>query len=83
VNEQGDAVIVAARLAAGHDGRAEAVLDVRYPNGAVRAVSVAQEAMEDAMDAAGIDRLDALVGRSWALLLGTQRFDQSVRRGGT
>lgn len=70
--QRADAVIVGVALVAGHDGRAEALLDVHWPNGAVRSIAVPQEDMEAAMDAAGIGALDALVGRSWDVLLGAR-----------
>jgi hypothetical protein len=73
-------MIVDARLAGGHDGRAEVVLDVRYSNGAVRSVTMSQEAVERALDASGIERLDDVVGRSWTVLLPPAR---AGRDGGT
>jgi hypothetical protein len=62
-------VIVGAVMTAGHDGRAEAVLAVRYPNGATRSVTVTEEAAADAVRAAGVDRLDDLRGHPWTVLL--------------
>ena len=62
-------VIVAAAVAAGHDGRAEAVLDVRYPNGAVRSVTVTEDAVVDAVRTAGVDRLEDLCGHPWTVLV--------------
>jgi hypothetical protein len=64
-------VIVGAVMTAGHDGRAEAVLEVRYPNGATRSVTVTQETAADAVHAAGVDRLDDLRGHPWTVLLAT------------
>jgi hypothetical protein len=65
--------IVGVGLAAGHDGRAEAVLEVRYANGAQRRLAVTEEALAGALDAAGLDRLDDLLGRSWTVLLAGTR----------
>ena len=48
-------VIAATALAAGHDGRAEIVLELAYPNGARTQLSVTEEAMARALDAAGCD----------------------------
>jgi hypothetical protein len=62
-------VIVAAAVAAGHDGRAEAVLDVRYPNGAVRSVTVTEDAVVDAVRPAGVERLEDLCGHPWTVLV--------------
>jgi hypothetical protein len=61
--------IVSATLAGGHDGRAEAVIGVRYPNGAVRSVTVTETAVADAVRAAGVDRLEDLRGHPWTVLL--------------
>jgi hypothetical protein len=68
-------VIVAAAVAAGHDGRAEAVLDVRYPNGAVRSVTVTEDALADAVRVAGVDRLEDLCGQPWTVLLAELHTD--------
>jgi hypothetical protein len=62
------AMIIAAELAAGHDGLAEVLVAIRYPNGAERAVSLPLEAVDDALEAIGVDTLDALVGRPWNVL---------------
>jgi hypothetical protein len=63
------AVIVGATVAAGHDGRAEAVLELAYANGALSRVIVSQEAMAAAMRAAGVSRLEDLEGRPWTVLM--------------
>jgi hypothetical protein len=61
--------IVGARLGAGHDGRAEAVIEVQYPNGARSQLSIAQESLTRALDAAGISALDQLPGQPWTVLM--------------
>ena len=61
-------VIVAADLAAGHDGLAEVLVSIRYPNGAERAVSLACETVDEAVAAAGVSSLAELVGRPWTVL---------------
>ena len=63
-----DAIIEAAELAAGHDGRAELVLRLRYPNGASCEVRLDQEAVAFALDAAGVGSLDDLTGQPWDIL---------------
>jgi hypothetical protein len=63
-----DAVIEAAELAAGHDGRAELVLRLRYPNGGVCEVRLDEEAVAFALDAAGVTCLADLPGRRWDIL---------------
>ena len=62
------ATIEAAEVSAGHDGRAEIVLVVRYANGASARVRLDEEAAALALDAAGVAKLDDLVGRPWEIL---------------
>lgn len=62
------AVIEAAELAAGHDGRAELVLRLRYPNGASCELRLDEEAVAFALDAAGVTCLDDLTGKPWDIL---------------
>jgi hypothetical protein len=62
------ATIESAELSAGHDGRAELVLLVRYPNGASARVRLDEEAAAQALDGAGITRLDDLIGKAWDIL---------------
>jgi hypothetical protein len=67
VNEA-EAFIESAELAAGHDGRAELVLRVRYPNGASTEVRLDEEAVAFALDAAGVASVDDLTGQPWDIL---------------
>jgi len=69
VTEPGIATIVAARIAAGHDGLAEIAVEVRYSNGATRSMSLPYEAVADALDASSIASLDDLVGQPWTTLI--------------
>jgi hypothetical protein len=63
VTTRADAPIIAATsVAAGHDGRAELVLELAYPNGAHTHLSVTEEAMARALDAAGFDPWTVLFG---------------------
>jgi hypothetical protein len=64
-------VIVGTALGPGHDGRAELVVELGYPNGARTHLSVTQEALVGALDAAGVTRAEDLHGQPWTLLLGT------------
>ena len=63
-------MICDAVLSVGHDGAAEAVVSIRYPNGAVRAVTFSCEALANALDVAEIASLDELIGRPWTVLIG-------------
>lgn len=60
--------ITAAAIAAGHDGRAELVVEVTYANGATARVRLDQEAAEPVLGAAGVARIEDLVGRPWDIL---------------
>ena len=62
-------MVTAARLGPGHDGRAEVVVDLAYPNGGRAQLLIAQEAVTRALDAAGLTSLDELAGRSWTVLV--------------
>jgi hypothetical protein len=55
-------------LAPGHDGRAELVIAVTYASGAVARVRLDEQAAEPVLAAAGITRLEDLVGRAWDIL---------------
>ena len=67
--EADEPVIVNATLTAGHDGEAEAVIDIRYPNGAVRSLTFTCEALTQTLDSHGITSLDELRGRPWTVLI--------------
>lgn len=60
--------ITEAVLAAGHDGRAELVVEVTYANGATARVRFDEEAAEPMLEAAGVTRIEDLVGCSWDIL---------------
>ena len=62
-------VIVSAVVGAGHDGQAEVVVEVAYPNGGRTRLSVAQSAVDAALDEAGVQHLDELRGRPWTVLV--------------
>jgi len=64
--------IVAAHLAAGHDGLAEVSVTVRYGNGAERAICLPCDVIDAALDRAGITDLTNLVGRPWTALAPTE-----------
>jgi hypothetical protein len=60
--------ITEAVLTAGHDGRAELVVEVTYTNGATARVRLDEEAAEPVLEAAGVSRIEDLVGRPWDIL---------------
>jgi len=64
-----EAVIVGADLAAGHDGEAELVLRILYPNGVIGSVLLDAEAGYALMRNCDIDSLSGLTGQSWRKIL--------------
>lgn len=64
-----EAVIVGAELAAGHDGEAEVVIRIRYPNGVVGDVLLDAETGYALMRSCETDSLDGLKGQSWRKIL--------------
>jgi hypothetical protein len=64
-----EAILVGAELAAGHDGQAEMVLRVLYPNGVVGSVLLDAAAGYALMRNCNIDSLDGLAGQSWRKIL--------------
>ena len=67
---KGEPVIIGALLTVGHDGEAEAIIELRFPNGARQGVTFTCDVLAGALDRAGINELDELVGHSWSVLLG-------------
>jgi hypothetical protein len=64
-----EAVIVGADLAAGHDGEAELVVRIRYPNGVVGSVLLDAETGYALMRSCDTDSLEGLKGQSWRKIL--------------
>lgn len=62
-------VIASCSVGPGHDGRAEVVAEIAYPNGGRSWLSIGEEALGRAVDAAGVRSLDDLVGKPWTILL--------------
>lgn len=69
-------VIVGAQIIAGHDGSAELLVTVRYPNGALGQVALDEDTGLDVMRACGAADLADLTGRSWREIL--ERLDNDV-----
>jgi len=64
-------VLASAVLGPGHDGQAEVVVELVYPNGGRTQLSVARSALDGVLDAAGVHHLDELCGRPWTVLIDT------------
>jgi len=64
-----EAVIVGADLAAGHDGEAEMVLRILYPNGVVGSVLLDAATGYALMKNCDIESLSGLKGQSWRKIL--------------
>lgn len=62
-------IIVSCAIGPGHDGRAEVVAELLYPNGGRSRLSLGEEALGRAVDAAGLSTLDELTGQPWTVLL--------------
>ena len=69
VDDRSGPIIASTCIGPGHDGRAEVVVELLYPNGARTWLSIGQEATARAVDAAGVASLDELTGRSWTALV--------------
>ena len=74
----GEPVIVATAVGPGHDGRAELVVELGYPNGGRTQLSITQEALVGALDAAGVTRAEDLLGRPWTVLVGNGSEHSSI-----
>ncbi|MBL4681427.1 MAG: hypothetical protein JKY88_11990 [Pseudomonadales bacterium] len=69
------------RLAAAHDGEAELVINIVYPNGAVSEVALDNFACSALFDSCGAKAADDLIGQSWekvkdALQVSYNRFQK-------
>ena len=69
VGDRRGPVIASTGIGPGHDGRAEVVVELLYPNGGRTWLSIGQEAVVRAVDAAGVTSLDELTGQSWTTLV--------------
>ena len=63
------AVISGASVVGGHDGRAEIVVEITYPNGGTSTIALDEEACTTSLDRAGIGSIDQLVGQPWDVVL--------------
>lgn len=66
---EGEAVVLAAEVTAGHDGDAELTLSVRFENGVVAPVVLDAEAGFDILAGCDASSVDELVGRPWRHVL--------------
>ncbi len=71
--------VAAVRLGAAHDGEAELLLTLRFPNGGSAPVALDHHAARHLVEACGAATPDALIGASWervrdALAAASSRF---------
>lgn len=64
-----ETVIVNAEVVAGHDGSAELLVTLGYPNGATAAVALDQRTGLALMAACGASQVEELAGQSWRRIL--------------
>lgn len=69
MTQRQEAIVVAAEIAAGHDGEAELVVRVRHENGVVSSVVLDGETGFRLMGGPGGGGIEALVGQPWRRLL--------------
>ena len=60
-----EAVIVRAEIVAGHDGSAELMITLAYPNGGQAAISLDRQTGLALMAACGASAVEELAGQSW------------------
>jgi hypothetical protein len=65
----GGAVVIGAEIVAGHDGAAELLVRLRHENGVEGPVVLDPATGFELLEAAGVSRLDDLVGRRWLGIL--------------
>ena len=64
-----DAVIIGTEIAAGHDGRAELVVELRYANGGIGRVTLDTDAGLRLLRNCGVSDTAHLIGHSWRRIL--------------
>ena len=64
-----EAVIVSTLVTAGHDGAAQLLVKVQYPNGAIGQLTLGGEQVLRLMERCGVERAADLCGLSWQHLL--------------
>lgn len=64
-----EAIILGAEIAAGHDGAADLVLQVRFQNGVEGPVVLDLETAVQLMNACGVASIDKLAGHPWRKVL--------------
>jgi len=64
-----DATIESAEIGAGHDGAAELIVNLRYPNGTVGPVVLDADIGFALLRTCGADSLNELKGHSWRAIL--------------
>jgi hypothetical protein len=62
-------VVADARIAPGHDGQAELVVQLRYENGALGSVTLDASCARKLMENCGVEQIAELRGQPWQRLL--------------
>ena len=75
------ATITSAAVEPGHDGRAELTVEVAYPSGGRVRLTLAPEAAEAAIAAAGASAVSDLIGLPWHVLVGGAHGVARLTRG--
>ena len=69
MSDKADAMIVGAEIAAGHDGKAELLVRLRYENGVEGLVTLDGDVGAALMRACGAEDISHLAGHSWRKIL--------------
>jgi hypothetical protein len=72
-----ESVIADAVVAAGHDGQAQLVVQIRHENGAIGSVTLEAEWAFALIEACGVDSAEGLRGQPWQRLLDLMQDTES------
>lgn len=62
-------MIAQALIAAGHDGQAQLIVQIRHENGALGSVTLDAESARKLMESCGVESVDDLRGEPWRRFL--------------
>ena len=66
MTDEAGPVVESAMVGPGHDGRAELVVALRYPNGSTSTISLDEEALNGLLTSGSVSSLEDLPGRRWS-----------------